>query len=96
MTRAMPNGSFRMVISRIATSKNRIGLLVPAVRSETRFVILRKFWSRYDLQHFRKWNFLGDDHGEGTVLNLGITKFRLVTLLTPPRAGPRDLLFNFV
>ena len=34
------------------------------VRSETGFVILRKFWSRYDLQNFRKWNFLGDDQGE--------------------------------
>jgi hypothetical protein len=58
-----------MVISRIATSKNHIELLVP-VRSETGFVILSKFWSRYDLQNFRKRKFLGDDQGElskGTV-----------------------------
>ena len=34
------------------------------VRSETGFVILSKFWSRYDLQNFRKRNFLGDDQGE--------------------------------
>jgi hypothetical protein len=33
-------------------------------------VILSKFWSRYDLQNFRKRKFLGDDQGElskGTV-----------------------------
>ena len=33
-------------------------------------MILSKFWSRYDLQNFRKLNFLGDDQGElskGTV-----------------------------
>ena len=33
-------------------------------------MILSKFWSRYDLQNFRKRNFLGDDQGElskGTV-----------------------------
>jgi hypothetical protein len=36
-------------------------------------VILSQFWSRYDLQNFRKLIFLGDDQGElskGTVLNL--------------------------
>ena len=40
------------------------------VRSETGYVILGKFWSRYDLQNFRKRKFLGDDQGElskGTV-----------------------------
>jgi hypothetical protein len=39
-------------------------------------VILSKFWSRYDLQNFRKRNFLGDDQGElskGTVLKLSST-----------------------
>jgi hypothetical protein len=51
------------VFSRIAISKNQIGLLVP-VRSETGFVIQGKFWSRYDRQTFRKRNFLGDDQGE--------------------------------
>jgi hypothetical protein len=33
-------------------------------------VILSEFWSRYDLQNFRKRSFLGDDQGElskGTV-----------------------------
>jgi hypothetical protein len=63
------NLKIRTVISRIATSKNHIELLVP-VRSETSFVILSKFWSRYDLQNFRKRKFLGDDQGElskGTV-----------------------------
>jgi hypothetical protein len=34
------------------------------VRSETGFVILGKFWSRYDLQNFRKRKFLVDDQGE--------------------------------
>jgi hypothetical protein len=34
------------------------------VRSETGFVILSKFWSRYDFQNFRKRIFLGDDQGE--------------------------------
>ena len=55
-----------MVISRIATSKNHIELHMywSPVRSETGFVILSKFWSRYDLQNFRKRNFLGDDQGE--------------------------------
>jgi hypothetical protein len=49
-----------MVFSRIATSKNHIELLVPGQ------MILSKFWSRYvyDLQNFRKLNFLGDDQGE--------------------------------
>ena len=39
-------------------------------RSETGFVILSKFWSRYDLQNFRKQFFLVDDQGDlnkGTV-----------------------------
>jgi hypothetical protein len=54
----------RMVIFEIATSKNHIELWSP-VRSETGFVILSKFWSRYDgLQNFRKLYFLGDDQGE--------------------------------
>jgi hypothetical protein len=60
----------RMVISRIATSKNHIELLVP-VRSETGFVILGKFWSRFDLRQHRNRIFLGDDQGrlsERTVL----------------------------
>ena len=38
-------------------------------------MILGKFWSRYDLQNFRKRNFLGDDQGEsskGTVLVLKV------------------------
>jgi hypothetical protein len=71
------------------SSKNHEDLLVPvpAVRSETGFVILSKFWSRYDLQHFRKRIFLGDGHGEGTVLKFSITKLKLVALLTPPRAA---------
>jgi hypothetical protein len=34
------------------------------VRSETGFVILGTFWSRYDFQKFRKRSFLGDDQGE--------------------------------
>jgi hypothetical protein len=41
------------------------------VRSETRFVILGKFWSRFDLQQRRNRKFLGDDQGclsEQTVL----------------------------
>ena len=57
-----------MVIFRIATSKNHIELprycYWSPVRSETGFVILIKFWSRYDLQNFRKLIFLGDDQGE--------------------------------
>jgi hypothetical protein len=62
-----------MVISGIATSKNHIELprYWSPIRSETGFVILSKFWSRYDLQNFRKRNFLGDDQGElskGTVV----------------------------
>jgi hypothetical protein len=52
----------RSVISGIATSKNHIELLVP-VRSETRFVILGKFWSRNDLRQHRNRKFLGDDQG---------------------------------
>ena len=78
-----------MVISRIATSKNHIELLSP-VRSETGFVILSKFWSRYDLQNFRKRIFLGDDQGElskGTVelihLYLNLVHF-ICTLRTAP------------
>jgi hypothetical protein len=58
-----------MVISGITTSKNHIELLVP-VRSETGFMILSEFWSRYGLQNFRKRIFLRDDQGElrkGTV-----------------------------
>jgi hypothetical protein len=46
-------------------------------------VILSKFWSRYDLQNFRKLNFLGDDQGElskGTVLNLVLNLVRPCTL----------------
>jgi hypothetical protein len=58
-----------MVISRTATSKNRIELQLywSPVRSETGFVILGKFWSRYELQKFRKPNFLGDDHMPGRI-----------------------------
>jgi hypothetical protein len=40
------------------------------VRSETGFVILGKFWSRFDLQERRNQKFLGDDQddqGEQTV-----------------------------
>ena len=51
-----------MVISRIATSKNHIELLVP-VRYETGFVILGKFWSKNDLRQHRNRKFLGDDQG---------------------------------
>jgi hypothetical protein len=54
-----------MVISRIAASKNHIELLGSPVRSETGFVILGKFWSRYDLQNFEnRFFFWGDDQGE--------------------------------
>ena len=69
-----------MVISGIATSKNHIELprYWSPIRSETGFVILSKFWSRYDLQNFRKRNFLGDDQpgdqgelSKGTVLEYG-------------------------
>jgi hypothetical protein len=52
----------RMVISRIATSKNHIELLVP-VRSETGFAILSKFWYRYDLRQRRNRKFLVDNQG---------------------------------
>jgi hypothetical protein len=41
-------------------------------------VILGKFWSRYDLQNFRKRDFLGDDHGElskSTVSLIGVRFF---------------------
>jgi hypothetical protein len=34
------------------------------VRSETGFVILSKFWSRYALQNFREQKFLDDDQSE--------------------------------
>ena len=63
-----------MVISGTTTSKNHIELLVP-VRSETGFVILGKFWSRFDLQQRRNRKFLGDDQGclsEQTVRNAEI------------------------
>ena len=57
----------RTVISRIATSKNHIelGLLVPGqmLRSETGFMILGKFGSRFDLRQRRNRKFLGDDQG---------------------------------
>ena len=51
-----------MVISRIATLKNLIELLVPG-QIETGFVILGKFWSRFDLRQYRNRKFLGDDQG---------------------------------
>jgi hypothetical protein len=45
-------------------------------------VILSKFWSRYDLQNFRKRFFFGDDQGEfskGTVVSvLGTTELLCV------------------
>jgi hypothetical protein len=50
-----------MVISGIATSKNHIEHYWSPVRSETGFVILSKFWSRYDFQNFRNRKVLGDD-----------------------------------
>jgi hypothetical protein len=56
------NLKIRMVISVIATSKNHIELLV-LVRCETGFVILGKFWSRFDLRQRRNRKFLGDDQG---------------------------------
>jgi hypothetical protein len=59
------------VISRITTSKNHIELLAP-VRSETGFVILRKFWSGYDLQNFQKQKILGDDQGELSKLTVSL------------------------
>jgi hypothetical protein len=55
-------------------------------------VILSKFWSRYDLQNFRKLNFLGDDQGElskGTVyysLNLQLRTSKCVHTV---RSGQR-------
>jgi hypothetical protein len=54
----------RIVFSGIATSKNHIELLVPAaVRSETGFAILCKFWSRFDLRQRRNRKFFGEDQG---------------------------------
>jgi hypothetical protein len=55
----------RMVSSRIATSKNHIELQLywSPVISETGFVILGKFWSRFDLRQRRNQKFLGDDQG---------------------------------
>ena len=49
----------------------------PPDRSGAGFVILSKFWSRYDLQNFRKRIFLGDDQGElskGTVLRTRVSQ----------------------
>ena len=79
-----------MVISGIATSKNHIELLVP-VRSETGFVILGKFWSRFDLRQHRNRKVLGDDQGflsEPTVLRA--TKlYRSGYELDGPKIGPQ-------
>jgi hypothetical protein len=49
-------------------------------------VILSKFWSRYDLQNFRKRNVLGDDQGElskSTVLLLVYRAVPDVRVLCP-------------
>ena len=51
----------RMVISKNPTSKNHIENYWSPVRSETGFVILGKFWSRFDLRQRRNLKILGDE-----------------------------------
>jgi hypothetical protein len=43
--------------------KNSYGDFWSPVRSETGFVILHKFWFRFNLRQRRNRNFLGDDQG---------------------------------
>jgi hypothetical protein len=59
-------------------------------------VILTKFWSRYDLQNFRKRKFLGDDQGElskGTVPIYSCRSASLPRIPVPIRNLERTLCY---